>query len=417
MLRQLIKGSEILASPVNFGALNGACDALAKAIHIIRERDGGRVAPYFEDESALEYVVQGIESALQELKEKRQSMTCETANAGPPSQPESPDEDVEECRRADAAKKFAPDIKKVEEIYNEVFPLTFSNSLGEVRKHLQTALSRLEEVIPESLPVQDDYSLRCAPQVIGAALDALAHAQGIVENELNAATDNPLIFPPEVKGVAKEDVEEYRKQLSLGDCKRAVLSGGNFHGEPIALAMDSSAIALHAIGSIAERRVFHLTTGRLSNGLPRFLTPHAGLQSGLMIAQVTAASLVSENKTLCHPASADSIPTVEDAEDHVSMGAFAARKFAEVVDNVTLVVAIELICAAQGVGYRHPARPSELNQKLLAAIRRICEKMDVDRPFGPDIERIAQAIRRREIPLVDDLGDREEGLGIELHRF
>src|SRR5207302_7322452 len=135
--------------------------------------------------------------------------------------------------------------------------------------------------------------------------------------------------------------------LTLAMCERAVVSGGNFHGQPVALALDQACIALAEVANISERRTFHLTSRHLSNGLPPFLIRDVGLQSGLMLAQYTAAALVSENKTLCHPASVDSIPTCEDAEDHVSMGAFAARKFAAVAGSVCNVIVVELLCGAQ----------------------------------------------------------------------
>jgi histidine ammonia-lyase len=258
------------------------------------------------------------------------------------------------------------------------------------------------------VPVQDDYCLRCAPQVLGATFDALRHARDILTLELNAATDNPLIFPPSLPHTDNQGIEAYRRALaalSAGDCRRAVVSGGNFHGAPVALVLDQCCPAVAAVGNIAERRVFHLTTGRLSNGLPRFLTPDAGVHSGMMIAQVTAASLVSENKTLCHPASADSIPTVEDAEDHVSMGAFAARKFADVVANVRWVVAIELICAAQGLKFREPAAPSEPSARLLVELAEHFQPAEkdraLDRELGPIIEGVAEAIRQRRFTVLD----------------
>jgi histidine ammonia-lyase len=181
--------------------------------------------------------------------------------------------------------------------------------------------------------VQDAYSLRCAPQVIGAARDAIGYARKIVTEEINAATDNPLIFL---------DLEGENKARS----------GGNFHGESVALALNLLALAVAEIGSISERRVFRLTSAHLSDGLPMMLVEGGGTNSGLMMAQVTAASLVSESKTLAHPASVDSIPTSADQEDHVSMSTNAARHAREIVWNTTRILAIELIAAAQGIDLR-----------------------------------------------------------------
>jgi histidine ammonia-lyase len=176
--------------------------------------------------------------------------------------------------------------------------------------------------------VQDAYSLRCMPQVHGASRTAFAHARSVLEIEINSATDNPLVFD---------------------DC---VLSGGNFHGQPLALIMDYVAIALAELANISERRTERLVNPALSNGLPAFLTRRGGLNSGFMVAQYTAAALVSENKSLAHPASVDSIPTSANQEDHVSMGTIGARKAREILKNLRLVLAIELLCACQGLDLR-----------------------------------------------------------------
>ena len=212
--------------------------------------------------------------------------------------------------------------------------------------------------------VQDAYSLRCAPQVHGAAKEAMAFVRRVLETEVNAATDNPLVFVPE----------------------ELVLSGGNFHGQPVAQAMDLLAIAVAQIGNISERRVECMMDPSTSDHLPAFLTQRGGLNSGLMIAQVTAAALVSENKTLAHPACVDSIPTSANKEDFVSMGAYAALKAREVVRNVERVIAIELLCGAQGLEFRHGEKPGLGTSAAWAFIREYIPPLEDDRPQSPDIE-------------------------------
>jgi histidine ammonia-lyase len=220
-------------------------------------------------------------------------------------------------------------------------------------------------------PEPDSFSIRCAPIVLGAAREALAHVRGIVERELNAATDNPLVFP------AVDTVE-----------------AGNFHGAPIALAMDHLKIALAQVASIAERRVFRLTYGELS-GLPSFLLPGNGINNGLMLAQYTAASLTSECKGLAHPASVDSIPTVGHHEDHVPMGAIAARSAIHVIDLVADVIAIELLCAAQGLDFRLSAgaHPGEGTIPVYEAVRALVPRWLDDRVLHPDLRAIGAAVR------------------------
>lgn len=203
-----------------------------------------------------------------------------------------------------------------------------------------------QSVTPEQCPPQNAYSIRCAPQVIGAVRDVLKWVRGVVETELNAATDNPLIF------AAQEASDAYHLPRSY-----KAVSCGNFHGEPLAFAMDFLGIALAEVGNIAERRIFKLTTEALNRGLDAYLVhavkkEEAGLQNGFMIPQYTAAALVSDNKTLAHPDSVDSIPTSEDQEDHVSMAANAARHAREIIWNVQQIVGIEMLCAAQGLDFR-----------------------------------------------------------------
>lgn len=222
---------------------------------------------------------------------------------------------------------------------------------------------------PGQLRVQDAYTLRCIPQIHGASRTALAHVAQVVEGELNAVTDNPLLFPEE------------------GD----VISGGNFHGQPIALVMDYLAIAVAELADVAERRIERLVNPALS-GLPAFLTDHGGLNSGLMIPQYTAASLVSENKVLAHPASVDSIPSSANQEDHVSMGTTAARKARQVVANATRVLGIELLCAAQAVEFAGPEGLGAGTRAAYRLIREVVPPVTADRILAPDIEALASLV-------------------------
>ena len=218
--------------------------------------------------------------------------------------------------------------------------------------------------------VQDPYSLRCQPQVMGACLDVMRNAARTLEIEANGVTDNPLVFP------------------DSGD----VLSGGNFHAEPVAIAADTLAIAVAEIGALSERRTALLVDPGLS-GLPPFLVKESGLNSGYMMAQVTAAALASENKSLAHPASVDSLPTSANQEDHVSMATFAARRLTEMAENTAGVVAIELLAAAQGIDLRLPLKTSPALQRAYAQIRMTVPFYDHDRLLAPDIEAASALIR------------------------
>jgi histidine ammonia-lyase len=220
--------------------------------------------------------------------------------------------------------------------------------------------------------VQDAYSLRCMPQVHGATRDALGWVRGVLEREVSSVTDNPSVF--------------------LGRDGTDILSGGNFHGQPLALALDLAAMAVAELGNISERRVEQLVNPALSTGLTPFLAAGSGLHSGFMIAQVAAASLVSENKVLCHPASVDSIPSSAGKEDHVSMGSVSARKLAMVVKNTRNTLAIELMTAAAGVDQRAPLRPSRGVRAALATIRKVVAPMTGDRPLYRDIEAVADLV-------------------------
>jgi histidine ammonia-lyase len=246
--------------------------------------------------------------------------------------------------------------------------------------------------------VQDPYSLRCAPQVHGAVRDALDHLRRVLDIEMNSATDNPLVFPE--GGVAAEDA------LATGGGR--VISGGNFHGEPIALALDFAKLAIAVLGAISERRTALLLDARLNGGLPAFLAAASGLDSGLMILQYTAAALASENKVLAHPASADSVPTSANQEDHVSMGPIAARHARTVLEHVEGILAIELVVAAQaidlrlellaehgdpGAAPRESPTPGAGVAEAHRRIRAVMTRVRADREPGPDLAAATRLVR------------------------
>jgi histidine ammonia-lyase len=218
--------------------------------------------------------------------------------------------------------------------------------------------------------VQDPYCLRCQPQVVGACLDQLRHAARILLIEANAVTDNPLVFPDD----------------------GAMISGGNFHAEPVALAADGMALAIAEVGAIAERRIAMLIDSGVSR-LPPFLTADAGLNSGFMIAHVTAAALASENKSMAHPASVDSLPTSANQEDHVSMATFAARRLQGMISNTAHILGIELLAAAQGVEFLRPLKSSAVLEEVHALLRKDIPAHHVDRYLAPDIAHATELVR------------------------
>ena len=222
--------------------------------------------------------------------------------------------------------------------------------------------------------VQDPYSFRCIPQVHGAVKDNILYVKSVIENEINSTTDNPNVFP-------EEDM---------------IISAGNFHGEPIAIPMDALAIAMSELASISERRTYQLIHGL--RGLPKYLVANPGLNSGFMIPQYTAASIVSQNKGLCWPASCDSIPSSQGQEDHVSMGSNAATKLVRVVDNVERVLAIELFNAAQALEFRRPQKTSPALESIVADYRKDVPFLDKDSYMHPLIEKSVEFIRKTSIP-------------------
>ena len=245
--------------------------------------------------------------------------------------------------------------------------------------------------------VQDAYSLRCIPQVHGAVRDTLAHCRRVFEIETNSAVDNPLVFrakAPAVASRASGTAVPSPAAQSAASQHADVISGGNFHGEPVAFALDFLAIALTALAGISERRLERLVNPALSEGLPPFLAPGAGLNSGFMMPQVTAAALVSENKVYAHPASVDSITTSGNKEDYVSMGMAAALKLKRVVENSRNALAIEAMAAAQAIDFLAPLKTSKPLDRAHAAIRAVCPTMDKDRVMYHDFARIAEVIAR-----------------------
>jgi histidine ammonia-lyase len=262
-------------------------------------------------------------------------------------------------------------------------PAAFDRRIHAVRPHAgqSAAAAHLRSLLENSdvdparrttpARVQDAYSLRCMPQVHGAVRNALEFARATVEIETGSATDNPLVFPE----------------------TGAVLSGGNFHGAPLALAFDSAAIALTTLSSIQERRIDRLVNPDLNHGLPAFLAAQPGVSSGLMIAHVTAVSLLNESKVLAHPASIDNVPTSGGQEDHVSMGMTAALKLRGIVENGESIAAIELIAAAEALRYREPFDPGPQLRPVLDRIREIVPPLGEDRPLGRDIESLTAVIR------------------------
>ncbi|WP_394369886.1 histidine ammonia-lyase [Empedobacter stercoris] len=216
--------------------------------------------------------------------------------------------------------------------------------------------------------VQDPYSLRCMPQVHGASRNAFFHLQELAEIELNSVTDNPIVVSDE-----------------------EAISGGNFHGQPLAMVLDYATIAASELGNISDRRQYLLIEGKY--GLPKLLTESSGLNSGFMIPQYTSAALCTENKTLCFPASADSIPTSLGQEDHVSMGSISGRKFNQVLDNVERILAIELMYACQGLEFRRPRKTSAFLEEVFAKVRSVCPKLEDDRLIGDDINTIIDLLQ------------------------
>lgn len=261
----------------------------------------------------------------------------------------------------------------------------FMAELHEVRPYEGTKLvaQRIRQILEGSeiidnhdFPrVQDPYSLRCMPQVHGASRNAWMHLRDMAEIELNSVTDNPIVLD-----------------------EKTAISGGNFHGQPMAMVLDYATLAAAELGNISDRRQYLLLEGK--HGLPKLLTANSGLNSGFMIPQYTSAALVTENKTLCFPASADSVPTSLGQEDHVSMGSISGRKFNQVLGNVEKILAIELMYACQGLEFRRPLKTSPILEEVFAAVREVCPKLEDDRLIGKDINAIIELIQGEKLKMI-----------------
>jgi histidine ammonia-lyase len=272
------------------------------------------------------------------------------------------------------SKQYLPVINKIAALSLDAFDgriEPFTDALHQIRPHkgqietsnqMRNNLAGSEMIQRTKAHVQDPYAFRCIPQVHGASYDTVLYAQSVIETEIQSVTDNPNVFPD-------DDL---------------IISGGNFHGQPLALVMDFLAIALAELGSISERRTYQLIAGLRE--LPAFLTGNPGLNSGFMIPQYTAASIVSQNKQLCSPASVDSIVSSNGQEDHVSMGANAATKCLRVLKNLERIIAIELMNAAQAFEFRRPLKTSETLEELLTSYRKKVSKLENDRYLHEDID-------------------------------
>lgn len=258
---------------------------------------------------------------------------------------------------------------RIEPFYPQVHEVRAHKGQIETAANIRKLLEGSEIIKQKKTHVQDPYSFRCMPQVHGAAKDTIRYIKSVIETEINSVTDNPTVFPD-------EDL---------------IISAGNFHGEPIAIPMDMMALALTELSNISERRIYRLISGQ--RGLPDFLVAKPGLNSGFMIPQYTAASIVSQSKGLCMPASADSIPSSQSQEDHVSMGANAATKLVRVVENTERVLAIELFNAAQALEFRRPLKSSWSIEKIFAKYRKVVPFIDDDRYMHPLIEKSIEFIR------------------------
>lgn len=386
-LRALVEGSEILEYALNMALVTSARRLLDDArAHLDLESglDTGR----------LQVELARVSRSLQALSDDPYQVWRQ-ADADLRQADTTPvvDEKLHQIRAFRHA--LAPIKAALHLLYRDLLLMPLSEETVKSREACTRALDALEKAVPNQPRVQDDYSTRCMPQVAGAVRQVVEHVRANLEIEINAATDNPLIFPPEAPdGSPDIDLEAYRATLDVKSCVDAVTSGGNFHGQIIAFSMDYLALGAAELGSISERRTAHLTDGHLNNGLPSLLIWRSGLNSGFMIPQYTAASLVSENKVLAHPASVDSIPSCENTEDHVSMGSIAARKAREILENVEYVVAIEVLNAYQALQFRRPFQPSPATRAVVQALEDAgITPLEEDRVLYEDMNLVCELLR------------------------
>jgi histidine ammonia-lyase len=371
------EGSQILNVPLNTARLHRARWAMGAAAEILEEREGTGSRELAARARALGTSLAEFENATPDLVDR------ERAALSAAELDRLPERALNQRIYREA---LGPIRGEVLALYAALLEAPLAGEAVKGRDFLADAVSQLQLALPEMPSVQDDYSFRCTPQVIGATRKVVEDVRRTLVIEANSATDNPLIFPPRADEF-EGPVAAYADSLTVKECLEAVVSGGNFHGEPVAIALDTLGVALAELGSISERRTAHLVDGNLSNGLPSLLVERSGLNNGLMIPQYVAAALVSENKVLCHPASVDSIPTCENTEDHVSMSPLAALKCRRILENVETVVAIELLTAWQGVYFRRPFRCGRGTERLWEAMEEAgLRPVRTDRVLYRDIE-------------------------------
>ncbi|MBU1243860.1 aromatic amino acid lyase [Myxococcota bacterium] len=382
-VRILVEGSSILSSPLNLAILD-------KCIRQLQENQSAARATGMETE------VLAIAAGLETARSNPHGLARDNADDLGHGDPSGNAAFASDPLTRSLRRGLHPLQVKLQSCIRRLFDSEEAIA-AQLREQLTAVADLLERAVPRIPSVQDDYSFRCASQVHGAARNALAHVMDMLLIEANSSTDNPLVFPPD----GPAELEDYKKSLTIEACRAAVRSGGNFHGEPLALAMDYLTMAVAELGSISERRVAKIVDGRHNNGLPSLLIHKSGLNSGFMIPQYTAAALVSENKCQCFPASVDSIPTCENTEDHVSMGLIAARKTRTVIENVEKIIAIEFLTAFQALHFRSP-----FHKELGAGTQIIFDEMEQnpniffveeDRILAPLIFAVLKMVRTRQL--------------------